>query len=63
MGILSELPLIFTKGDADHQRNLPKALQDTEIIRQEMQKWPLTTAKGSGKGLVGVLDDELGFVD
>ena len=63
MGILSEQPLVFTKGEADYRRNLPKALRDTESLRREMHKWPLTTARGGRKGLVSVLDDELGFVD
>ena len=45
--------------------DLPAAIRQSESLRKGQKIWPPTDAEEdlSGKGLVGVMDDELGFVD
>ncbi|MCJ1371175.1 N-acetylglucosaminyldiphosphodolichol N-acetylglucosaminyltransferase catalytic subunit alg13 [Loxospora ochrophaea] len=45
--------------------NLPGAIQQSEVLRTKQQVWPPvnTTYDSSGRGLVGIMDDEMGFVD
>ena len=45
--------------------DLPQALADAEVLRENQQAWPPDNRKDDpeGKGLIGVMDDELGFVD
>lgn len=45
--------------------NLPAAIRRSESLRKTQNPWPPadTGEDPSGKGLVGVMDDELGFVD
>ena len=45
--------------------DLPRALEDAEALRRKQHAWPPDNRKvdPSGKGLIGVMDDELGFVD
>lgn len=54
---------VCTKVATDLSSDLSKALDETEALRRQMQAWPPKSAKGNRKGLVSVLDDELGFVD
>lgn len=44
-------------------RNLPNVLRHVESLRQRIQDWPPRNAGGDGRGLVGIMDDEMGFVD
>ncbi|KAK0517096.1 hypothetical protein JMJ35_000251 [Cladonia borealis] len=48
-----------------HLNDLPTAVLQCESIRQSRNAWPPSNEKEdpSGKGLIGVMDDELGFVD
>ena len=48
---------------SDMSRDLPAALRDAEKLRKQIQEWPPKSARGDGKGLVGVMDEEMGFVD
>ena len=45
--------------------NLPAAIERSETLRKTQNPWPPadTGEDPSGKGLIGVMDDELGFVD
>lgn len=45
--------------------NLPEALEQAESLRQRQQSWPPNNKREdpSGKGLIGAMDDEMGFVD
>lgn len=45
--------------------DLPAAIRQSETLRQKRHPWPPANegADPSGKGLIGVMDDELGFVD
>lgn len=45
--------------------NLPTAIQQAEVLREKQNAWPPDNSKDdpSGKGLIGVMDDEMGFVD
>ena len=45
--------------------DLPAAIRQSESLRTTRNPWPPqdTGEDPSGKGLVGVMDDELGFVD
>jgi len=43
--------------------DLPSAIKEAEALRQEQQAWPPANSGGNGKGLIGVMDDEMGFVD
>jgi len=47
--------------------NLPAAILDSENLRKQEKQtaWPPSNeeADPSGKGLIGIMDDELGFVD
>ena len=49
------------KSDSD----LPAAIRQSESLRKAQKIWPPADTQDdpSGKGLVGVMDDELGFVD
>ncbi|RMX85561.1 hypothetical protein D0867_15864 [Hortaea werneckii] len=44
---------------------LPKALQDAEQLRQRQKGWPPVNAgvQREAKGLKGILDEEMGFLD
>ncbi|RMZ12844.1 hypothetical protein D0860_02776, partial [Hortaea werneckii] len=44
---------------------LPKALQDAEQLRQRQKVWPPVNAgvQREAKGLKGILDEEMGFLD
>ncbi|KAL8873565.1 MAG: hypothetical protein Q9174_000981 [Haloplaca sp. 1 TL-2023] len=45
--------------------DLPAALQESEVLRKERQAWPPDNRKAdpSGRGLAGVMDEEMGFYD
>ncbi len=45
--------------------DLPAALRLSESLRKTQHTWPPSNhaEDPSGKGLIGVMDDELGFVD
>ena len=45
--------------------DLPAAILQSENLRRDQKGWPPDDkqADPSGKGLLGVMDDELGFVD
>lgn len=49
----------------DLHSDLPAAIQQSESQRKTPKPWPPadTGEDSSGKGLVGIMDDELGFVD
>ena len=42
---------------------LSKALWDAEKLRRKTPVWPPKSSEGDGRGLPGVINDELGFVD
>ncbi|KAL8909063.1 MAG: hypothetical protein Q9207_000397 [Kuettlingeria erythrocarpa] len=46
-------------------RNLPAALRESEVHRQKLQAWPPNNrgADPSGRGLAGVMEEEMGFYD
>lgn len=48
-----------------HLDNLPKALRESEVHRKKLQAWPPNNrqADPSGRGLAGVMDEEMGFFD
>lgn len=41
---------------------LPQALADAERLRQRAKQWPPVNS-GPDRGLKGIMDDEMGFVD
>ncbi|KAI9787969.1 MAG: N-acetylglucosaminyldiphosphodolichol N-acetylglucosaminyltransferase catalytic subunit alg13 [Candelina submexicana] len=45
--------------------NLPAAIKESEKLRERHKLWPPVNsgADPSGRGLAGVMDDEMGFVD
>ena len=45
--------------------NLPAAVQQSEIRRVKQQPWPPDNRGDDplGRGLAGVMDEEMGFVD
>ncbi|KAL8732183.1 MAG: hypothetical protein Q9166_002930 [cf. Caloplaca sp. 2 TL-2023] len=45
--------------------DLPSALSELEILRKKRQTWPPQNrgADPSGRGLAGIMDDEMGFYD
>lgn len=43
--------------------DLSNVLHQVESLRQRIQEWPPRNAGGDGRGLVGIMDDEMGFVD
>lgn len=45
--------------------DLPAAIRESESLRKTQHTWPPADegADPEGKGLIGVMDDELGFVD
>ncbi|KAL9006555.1 MAG: hypothetical protein Q9188_000715 [Gyalolechia gomerana] len=45
--------------------DLPKALRESEVLRKKLQAWPPNSrgADPSGRGLAGVMDEEMGFYD
>ena len=45
--------------------DLPAAIHQCESLRKKQNVWPPDNkeADPSGKGLIGIMDDELGFVD
>jgi len=43
--------------------DLVAALRQAEVLRKEINEWPPKTSRGDGRGLIGIIDDELGFVD
>lgn len=47
------------------KRNLPTALRESEVHRKKLQAWPPNNrgADPSGRGLAGVMDEEMGFYD
>ena len=44
---------------------LPTAVCQAELLREKQHAWPPNNkeADPSGRGLAGVMDDEMGFVD
>ncbi|KAL8940691.1 MAG: hypothetical protein Q9216_002678 [Gyalolechia sp. 2 TL-2023] len=48
-----------------HLDDLPKALRESEVHRKKLQAWPPNNrgADPSGRGLAGVMDEEMGFYD
>lgn len=50
------------QGDKD---NLAKALEEAEVLRKKQKSWPPPNAgvQREAKGLKGVLDEEMGFLD
>ncbi|KAL8820466.1 MAG: hypothetical protein Q9223_001327 [Gallowayella weberi] len=48
-----------------HLDDLPAALVQSDALRQKRQTWPPQSlgADPSGRGLAGVMDDEMGFYD
>lgn len=46
-------------------RKLPAALGESEVHRKKLQAWPPSNrgADPSGRGLAGVMDEEMGFYD
>ena len=44
---------------------LPEALQQSDYLREKRKAWPPDNKSHdpSGRGLAGVMDDEMGFVD
>lgn len=46
-------------------RNLPQALQDAEQLRMRNKQWPPVNSgvHRQSKGLAGVMDEEMGFLD
>ncbi|KAL8804701.1 MAG: hypothetical protein Q9182_002393 [Xanthomendoza sp. 2 TL-2023] len=48
-----------------HLEDLPAALVQSDALRQKRQTWPPQShgADPSGRGLAGVMDDEMGFYD
>ena len=66
MGISSTLFSYTGEGLRLNSRSdLPAAIRLTESLRKAQRPWPPVNTEEdiSGKGLVGVMDDELGFVD
>lgn len=57
------------QSQTDHLLNLfsdlPAAIRQVESLRKKQNCWPPVDegADPTGKGLLGVMDDELGFVD
>ena len=45
--------------------DLPAAIHQCESLRKKQNVWPPDNKETdpSGKGLIGIMDDELGFVD
>ncbi|KAL9105041.1 MAG: hypothetical protein Q9163_000054 [Psora crenata] len=43
--------------------DLPAAIKEIETIRDGRPAWPPETNRRHGEGLVGIMDDEMGFVD
>ncbi|KAI9838806.1 MAG: N-acetylglucosaminyldiphosphodolichol N-acetylglucosaminyltransferase catalytic subunit alg13 [Thelocarpon superellum] len=45
--------------------NLASAIRDIEVLRERQKSWPPVNSgqDHTGRGLVGVMDDEMGFVD
>ena len=45
--------------------DLPAAIRQAEVLRDKQHAWPPDNkeADPSGRGLAGVMDDEMGFVD
>ena len=61
LGLLLFLNGVFnTKGS-----DLSTAIQESEILRKKPQPWPSSNRGDdhSGRGLAGVMDEEMGFVD
>ncbi|KAL8720518.1 MAG: hypothetical protein Q9225_002640 [Loekoesia sp. 1 TL-2023] len=48
-----------------HLNDLPAALRESEVHRKKLQAWPPNNrgADPSGRGLAGVMDEEMGFYD
>lgn len=44
---------------------LPEALHQSDLLREKRKAWPPDNRSHdpSGRGLAGVMDDEMGFVD
>ena len=44
---------------------LPEALHQADVLREKQKAWPPDDRAHdpSGRGLAGVMDDEMGFVD
>lgn len=49
----------------DLSSDLPAAIEEAERLREKQHVWPPDNraADPSGRGLIGVMDDEMGFVD
>ena len=45
--------------------DLPAAIRESEKLREKQKAWPPSHKEHdpSGRGLAGVMDDEMGFVD
>ncbi|KAI4155628.1 MAG: hypothetical protein L6R39_001195 [Caloplaca ligustica] len=48
-----------------HLDNLPAALSESEVHRKKLKSWPPNNrgADPTGRGLAGVMDEEMGFYD
>ncbi|KAL8744655.1 MAG: hypothetical protein Q9190_003121 [Brigantiaea leucoxantha] len=48
-----------------HLNDLPAAIHQAEKLRNKQRAWPPNNSRAdpSGRGLAGVMDDEMGFVD
>ena len=57
--------LVCQDSSLTSRSDLPAAIRQSESLRKTQPPWPPadTGEDPSGKGLVGVMDDELGFVD
>ena len=53
----------LTKNPLTASSNLDNSLRRAERFRKVMSEWPPQRKGGDGRGLVGIMDDELGFVD
>ena len=43
--------------------NLSSAIKQSEKLRKKPSSWPPKSSGGDGRGLIGIMDDEMGFVD
>jgi len=43
--------------------DLAAALKEAEVLRQRQRSWPPPNSGEQAKGLKGVLDEEMGFLD
>ena len=56
---------LFIESSDNVDSDLPAAIRESEVSRKQPQPWP-SSDRGddfSGRGLAGVMDEEMGFVD